>query len=93
VGAACPPYDTPRKAPGSPSSSPRRHNQPQTLSLPPGFAALPFFLGLIIGDCVNRSVWTLVNPAFGAPTFCVWMQARLGPAGAVAVVIAYLLDY
>jgi hypothetical protein len=36
-------------------------------------AALPFFLGLIIGDCVIGSLWTLVNLAFGAPTFTVWM--------------------
>jgi hypothetical protein len=36
-------------------------------------AALPFFFGLIIGDCVIGSLWALANLVFGAPTFAVWM--------------------
>jgi hypothetical protein len=36
-------------------------------------ASLPFFLGLILGDCVVGALWTLSNLAFGAPTFTVWM--------------------
>jgi len=35
--------------------------------------ALPFFLGLILGDCVIGSMWALVNLVFHVPTFGVWM--------------------
>ena len=35
--------------------------------------ALPFFFGLILGDCVIGSFWSLVNLVFGVPTFSVWM--------------------
>ncbi len=39
-----------------------------------GYArALPFFLGLILGDCVIGSVWALLNLLFGIPTFSVWI--------------------
>ncbi len=36
-------------------------------------AALPFFLGLVLGDCVIGSIWALANLAFHIPTFSVWM--------------------
>lgn len=35
--------------------------------------ALPFFLGLVLGDCVIGSIWALVNLVFNVPTFSVWM--------------------
>ena len=35
--------------------------------------ALPFFFGLILGDCVIGGVWALVNLCFQIPTFSVWM--------------------
>jgi len=39
-----------------------------------GYArALPFFLGLILGDCVIGSIWALLNLLFGIPTFSVWI--------------------
>jgi hypothetical protein len=36
-------------------------------------AALPFFFGLILGDCVIGSFWALVSLIFGVPTYSVWM--------------------
>ena len=36
-------------------------------------AALPFFFGLIVGDCVIGSIWTLIGIIFGMPTYSVWM--------------------
>jgi len=36
-------------------------------------AALPFFFGLIIGDCVIGSIWTLISIIFEMPTYSVWM--------------------
>ena len=35
--------------------------------------ALPFFLGLILGDCVIGGIWALVDFFTSAPTFSVWM--------------------
>jgi hypothetical protein len=35
--------------------------------------ALPFFLGLVLGDCVIGSIWALLNLLFGIPTFSVWI--------------------
>ncbi len=35
--------------------------------------ALPFFLGLILGDCVIGGIWALADLFTGAPTFSVWM--------------------
>jgi hypothetical protein len=36
-------------------------------------ATLPFFFGLILGDCAIGSVWALVNLIFQVPTYSVWM--------------------
>jgi hypothetical protein len=36
-------------------------------------AALPFFFGLILGDCVIGGFWALVSLVFGVPTYSVWM--------------------
>jgi len=35
--------------------------------------ALPFFLGLILGDCAIGSIWALLNLLFGIPSFSVWI--------------------
>jgi hypothetical protein len=34
--------------------------------------ALPFFLGMILGECVLGSVWTLVGIALDTPTYSFW---------------------
>ncbi len=34
--------------------------------------AVPFFLGLILGDYVVSSSWTLVGTIFGIPTYVLW---------------------
>jgi hypothetical protein len=34
--------------------------------------ALPLFLGLILGDCVMGSIWTLVGIAVDVPTYAFW---------------------
>ncbi len=36
-------------------------------------AALPFFLGLILGDCVAGSLWALLSLIVEMPTYGVWM--------------------
>lgn len=36
-------------------------------------AALPFFLGLILGDCVVGAVWALADLVWHLPAFGVWM--------------------
>jgi len=33
---------------------------------------LPFFLGLILGECVVGSLWTIVGTALGVPTYAFW---------------------
>jgi hypothetical protein len=35
--------------------------------------ALPFFLGLILGDCVIGGFWAILAPVFHFKTFSVWM--------------------
>jgi hypothetical protein len=35
--------------------------------------ALPFFLGLILGDCVIGSLWALANLILKIPTYSVWI--------------------
>ena len=34
--------------------------------------ALPFFLGLILGECVVGSLWTIFGITFGVPTYAFW---------------------
>lgn len=34
--------------------------------------ALPFFLGVILGECVMGSLWTIVGCAFGIPYYAFW---------------------
>jgi hypothetical protein len=34
--------------------------------------ALPFFLGVILGECVAGSLWTLIGIAFHIPTYAFW---------------------
>jgi len=36
-------------------------------------AALPFFFGLIIGDCVIGGIWALISLIAQVPTYSVWM--------------------
>lgn len=40
--------------------------------LPAYRRALPFFLGLILGECVLGSLWTLIGIAFNIPTYAFW---------------------
>ncbi len=35
--------------------------------------ARPFFFGLIVGDCVIGSIWTLIAIVFEIPAYSVWM--------------------
>ena len=34
--------------------------------------ALPFFLGLILGECIVGSLWTIVGITLGVPTYAFW---------------------
>jgi hypothetical protein len=34
--------------------------------------ALPFFLGVILGECVLGSGWTLIGIFFRIPTYAFW---------------------
>jgi hypothetical protein len=33
---------------------------------------LPFFLGLILGDCTMGALWSLIGLAIGTPTYNFW---------------------
>ena len=35
-------------------------------------SALPFFLGIILGECVVGGVWTLIGGMLGVPTYAFW---------------------
>jgi hypothetical protein len=41
--------------------------------LPAYRRAMPFFLGLILGDCVVGSLWLLVGLVLGIPTYVFWL--------------------
>jgi hypothetical protein len=34
--------------------------------------ALPFFLGIILGECILGSLWTLIGIALDVPTYSFW---------------------
>ena len=33
---------------------------------------LPFFLGLILGECIVGSLWTIIGITFNVPTYAFW---------------------